>query len=172
MELTIIKTAAKHINDIRQIAETCWKEICPEILTAENIAAYLDAHYDSAVLEKALKTNNSWFYIMLDGMRVIGFCQLTRKADDRAVAVFEKMLVLPDFQDHKTVYRLYQIALKAAVDDGVTEVEINIPECSHKWRNIFTEIGVEFEPWRKFEQTFGGQNLVMWPGMMVIIPGC
>jgi len=172
LELTIIKVESKHIDDIKRIAETCWKDICPEILLAEDIAAYLGAHYDSALLEKAIEDNDSWFYVMLSDQRVIGFCQLTRKADDRTVAIYEKILVLPDYQDHKTVYRLFQAAMKSAVDDGVTEVEINIPECSRRWRNIFTEIGVEFEPWRKFEQAIGEQNLVIWPGMIVIIPGC
>jgi GNAT superfamily N-acetyltransferase len=172
VELNIIQTQAKHIDDIRQIAAACWKEICPEILMAENIAAYLGAHYDPAVLAQALEDHDSWFYIMLNDERVIGFCLLTRKADDHAVAVYEKILVLPEYQDHKTVYRLFQAALKSAVDDGVTEVEVNVPVCSRRWRDIFTEIGVEFEPWRKFEQPIGGQNLVMWPGMVVIIPGC
>ena len=172
MELSIIPAEIKHIDDIKQIAETCWKVICPEILLAEDIGAYLKAVYDTARLEKAFGDNDSWFYAMLDGERTIGFCQLTRRADDHAVAVYEKIFVLPDYQDHKTVYRLFQTAMKSAFDEGVTEVEVNTPECSRKWRDIFTKIGVEFEPWRKFEQTIGGQHLVMWPGMLVIVPGC
>lgn len=172
MGLSIIKAEAKHIDDIKRIAETCWNDICSQILLAEDITTYLGEQYDSVAMEKSLDNSDCWFYIMLDDQRVIGFCQLVRNDNDRSVAVFEKILVLPEFQDHKTVYRLFQTAMKAAVDQGVTEVAINIPECSRKWRDIFTKIGVEFEPWRQFEQAVGGQKLIMWPGILVILPGC
>jgi len=172
LQLIIAKAKKEHIGHIKNIARTCWQQICPEVLHENSINSYIDKQYTSEELAKLLSDSSTWFYVMSDGDEVIGLCQLTRKDNDPAIGIFEKIFVLPDYQDHKIVYRLFQTALKAAVGDGVTEVEVNIPECSQKWRSIFIDIGVEFEPWRKFEQDIGGQNLAMWPGVLVIIPGC
>jgi GNAT superfamily N-acetyltransferase len=170
MDLSVVRAEHDHIDDIKNIAQAAWELMCPNLLTEDDIYEYLNENYKKDDLEEWIIHDGTWFYMLLDDDRAVGFCQLTRKPEEKNIAVFRRFLLLPDYQDHKIAYKLFQAAVKDASTDGVTEVEINIPECSKKWRDIFNYIGVEFEPHRKYDELVGGENITFWPGVLVIVP--
>lgn len=170
MDLSVVRAEHDHIDDIKNIARSAWELMCPNILAEDDIFEFMNAHFKRDELEEWIIHDGTWYYMLLDGDRTVGFCQLTRNPEERNIAVFRRFLLLPDYQDHKIAYKLFQTAIKAASTHGVTEIELSVPECSKKWRNIFTYIGVEFEPHRKYDQQIGSKNITFWPGVLVIVP--
>ena len=170
MSLNVIKAEAKHTADVIEVAQTCLPQICPDILEQSDIEAMLSAVYSESALDAAIADPEQWFYVMYSDVTFVGFGHLIRKSDDPTVAVLEKLFTRPEFQDYKSVYKLFQSLVKDSTVQGITEIEINIPECDKKWIQIFVEIGIEFEPWRKFETQFGSKTVTIWPGLLTIIP--
>ncbi len=172
MNLSTEQAKTKHLEDIQKIARMAWEEMCPEILADTDVSQYFNENYGIDDLKEWLVHDGTWFYVLLDADRVVGFCQLTRKPDEKNVAVFEKFMLYPDYQEQKTAYRLFHPVVKAAAGHDVTEILIDIPECSKKWRDVFTHIGVEFETWRKYDKKVGSKEITFWPGILTIVPGC
>jgi N-acetylglutamate synthase-like GNAT family acetyltransferase len=172
MELTIIKATADHISAIKEIANDCLKDICHNILTDDDISEIMNENFADDILSNNITDNDAWFYVMNEGDRTVAFAYLTRKPDERNIGIFHNIYSLADYRDHKIVYKLFHTVVKTATNDGITEVELYIPECDQQWKDIFTKIGVEFEPWRKFDHEFGSKTMTMWPGLLTIIPAC
>jgi len=172
MNLTVIKAEEKHIAEIVNVAQICLPNICPDILEKSDTEAVLSEHYSESELAKAITDPEQWFYVMYDDDKFAGFGHLTRKTEEPSLAILEKLFTLPEFQDYKSVHHLFQRLMQESTAQGVTEIELNIPECDKKWIQIFVEIGIEFEPWRKFETQIGSKTVTIWPGLLTIIPAC
>ncbi len=170
MELNISRAETDHIEDIRQIAKSCWAEICDEAPAPDDIGRLIDEEYLPGKLREQIESANSWFYILMDAGRTVGFAHMVRKADKEHVGLVQKLFAYSDYQEYKIVYRLFQHLIEKSSAQGITEMEIYYPECAKKWIQIFTQIGLEFEPWRKFDKKVGTRDITMWPGLLVIVP--
>jgi GNAT superfamily N-acetyltransferase len=172
LDLSTQQARTDHIEDIQQIAKMAWEEMCPDVLADTDVSQYFNENYGAGDLKEWLIHDGTWFYVLLDSDRVVGFCQLTRKTDEKNIAAFEKFLLYPGYQEQKIAYKLFHPVIKAATSHGITEVTVDIPECSKKWRDVFTHIGVEFETWRKYDKKIGSKEITFWPGVLTIVPGC
>jgi hypothetical protein len=172
MNFEVIAPEKEHFSEIRKIAEKSLAGFCPEIITRDDIRMHLENTCNDSILADYLRDKDSSLNLMLDDDRAVGFCHLKLREDNRQLGLITMLHVLPEYEDHKSVFFLYQRTIKPRIDEGMTEVEINIPEGSRKWIDIYTQIGLEFETWRKFDDRIGTKSLTFWPGLLVIVPGC
>ena len=172
MNLEVRPATENEFDILRKIATQCLADFCPEQIGKADIESWSEQRYSDDTLRKCLSDSDSSINTMVDNDRPVGFCMMKLRPDDRRIGQIDPLVVTPEHKNHNSVFKLFQQTIKPRIDAGMTEVEINIPECARPWIDIYTRIGLEFEPWRKFEDYIGKQKLIFWPGMLVIVPGC
>lgn len=172
MNLKIRPTTESEFDSLRKIAARCLEDFCPEQIQKEEVEGWLAQKLNDDILRNYLSDDDCSLNTMLDNDQPVGFCMMKLRPDDRRIGQIDLLVVTPEHKNHNSVFKLFQQTIKPRIDAGMTEVEIDIPECARPWIDIYTRIGLEFEPWRKFEDFIGKQKLIFWPGMLVIVPGC
>ncbi|RAU95886.1 GNAT family N-acetyltransferase [Mycobacterium colombiense] len=135
--------------ELAAVAALTFPLACPPSVTAENIAAFVDANLSAARFAEYLRDPDRAVITARRDGRICGYAMLIR-GDPADTAELSKMYVLPEHHSSGAAAALMDRALAVAADWGVRRVWLGVNRANERAQRFYRKSGFTIHGTRTF----------------------
>ncbi|WP_142279628.1 GNAT family N-acetyltransferase [Mycobacterium arosiense] len=143
--------------ELAAVAALTFPLACPPSVTAENIAAFVDANLSAARFAEYLDDPDRAIVTARQDGRIVGYAMLVR-GDSTDTAELSKMYVLPDRHSTGAAAALMERALAVAAGWGVRRVWLGVNRANERAQRFYLKSGFTINGTRTFRLGSGVEN--------------
>lgn len=142
--------------ELAAVAALTFPLACPPSVTAENIAAFVEANLSADRFAEYLGDPDRAIVTARQDGRIVGYAMLIRGSDD--TAELSKMYVVADRHSSGAAAALMQRALAAATGWGVRRVWLGVNRANERAQRFYLKSGFTINGTRTFQLGDGVEN--------------
>lgn len=143
--------------ELAAVAALTFPLACPPSVTAENIAAFIEANLSAARFTEYLGDPDRAIVTARQDGRIVGYAMLVRSGSDET-AELSKMYVLPERHSSGAAAALMERALAVAADWGVRRVWLGVNRANQRAQRFYLKSGFAVHGTRTFRLGAGVEN--------------
>jgi ribosomal protein S18 acetylase RimI-like enzyme len=142
--------------ELAAVAALTFPLACPPSVTAENIAAFVDANLSTDRFVEYLGDPGRAIVTARQDGRIVGYAMLIRGSED--TAELSKMYVVPDRHSSGAAAALMRRALAVATGWGVRRVWLGVNRANERAQRFYLKSGFTINGTRTFQLGDGVEN--------------